>query len=190
MQEKTSALIEYYEKALNVKPSHPIDLDAGEFICKLINDRYIFRMLEIGSGIGFSANYFALNSNLTSIVSIEKEFGFYLKSKIMKLSNKIEFIWKDFLEYESKTKYPLIFLDASKSNQIELFKKAETFLKSKGLIIVDNIFMNRIRHKDNKNAIKLLEKVDAFKEYLLALENYDVKIENVGDGLVICQKKD
>lgn len=190
MFDKNLELMAYYERALSAKPSHPIDLDAAEFICKYINDNYIFRMLEIGSGIGFSANYFALNSKLTTIVSIEKEFGFYLKSKTKSLSDKIEFIWKDFLEYESNEKYPLIFLDASKSNQIELFEKATTFLKNKGTIIVDNIFMRRLRFKEDKNSIKILEKVDAFKKYLLDNTKFNVDIVEIGDGLAICQKID
>lgn len=183
-------LLNYYEFALENKPQHPIDLDSADFICNWINEHFIFRMLEIGSGVGFSANYFALNTNMTSIVSVEKEFGFYLMCKKKQLSNKIEFVWKDFLEFNTITKYPLIFLDASKSKQIELFEKAKTFLKNKGTIIVDNIFMKRVLLKKNKNSEKLLNKVEEFKTYLNNLSDFNVNIVDVGDGLAICQKKD
>lgn len=183
-------LQQYYEYALSAKPSHPIDLDAAQYICDLINERYIYRMLEVGSGIGFSANYFALNTHMTSITSIEKEFGFFMECKKRKLSDKIEFIWKNFNDFESISKYPLIFLDAAKSKQEELFLKAEKLLKSRGLIIVDNIFLKRLQNRNDSDAIKLIEKNEKFKDFLLNLENFNVEIVDVGDGLAICQKKE
>lgn len=182
-------LMKYYDVALNAKPSHPIDLDTANYICNFIDENYIFRMLEIGSGIGFSANYFALNTKMTNLVSVEKEFGFFLECKKRQLSNKIDFVWKDFLEYESRTKYPLVFLDANKSKQVELFEKAIAFLKPKGTIIVDNIFLKRVASKQTKNAAKILEKAELFKQYLLRLENFKVEILDIGDGIAICQKR-
>lgn len=183
-------LFNYYEYALQAKPSHPIELDSAKFICEWINNNYIFRMLEIGSGVGFSANYFAINSQLTSIVSLEKQFGFYLECKKRSMSEKIEFVWKDFFEYESYTKFPLIFLDASKSKQIDLFERAQKFLKKEGTIIVDNIFLKRLQKKDDKKSLKLLEKAKKFENYLNSLENFNIKIIDIGDGIAICQKKD
>lgn len=183
-------LIKYYDFALEKKPCHPIDIESANYICNWINENFIFRMLEIGSGSGFSSNFFALNSNLKNIVSIEKKFGFYMICKRECLSEKITFIWEDFRKYKSDEKYPLIFLDASKTNQKNLFKKATKFLKEKGTIIIDNIFLNRLREKTDKNSLKIVSKIDQFKEFLLSLENFSVEIVNIGDGLAICQKKE
>lgn len=183
-------LLNYYEFALNNKPQHPLDLETANFMCKWIDDHYIFRMLEIGSGIGFSANYFALNTKMTSIVSVEKQFGYYLLCKKYQMSDKIEFVWKNFLDYESITKYPLIFLDAAKSKQIELFEKAKTFLKNKGTIMVDNIFLKRLQDKNTKSSEKLIKKSKEFLEYLNNLTDFEITIMDIGDGLAICQRKE
>lgn len=183
-------LMKYYEMALTIKKAHPLDLDTANFIANWIDENYIFRMLEIGSGIGFSANYLALNTKMTSITSLEKDFGYYMEAKKRSLSEKIEFIWTDFREFDTHTKYPLIFLDASKYNQIELFNKAKKFLKAKGTIIIDNIYLRRVRSRTDKKALKIIKKSEEFKEYLLRLEDFKVKIADVGDGVAICQKID
>ncbi len=192
-------LKEYYEKSLEYKPQHPIDKESADFICNFINKNKISKMLEIGSGVGYSANYFALNSFISEIDSYEKEFNFFLFCRLNKLSEKINFVCKDFLfETENFLKYPLIFIDASKSKQIELFEKSINFLEDKGFIIVDNINLNRLKNRylsssvSNKK-VKAIEKIllknEKFKKYLNNLFNFKIEILEIGDGLAICQKK-
>lgn len=195
-------LKEYYNEALNFKPQHPIDDETANFICDFIYDNKIEKMLEIGSGVGYSANYFAINSSIFQIDSYEKEFGFFLFAKDNSMSKKIKFIWEDFLYGELKyirfNKYPLIFIDAAKSKQKEIFEKSLQFLSDKGTIIVDNINLNRVKEKSDdlnidsrkaKNIKKMLTKAAEFKEYLNCIENFDVKFLNIGDGIVICKRK-
>ena len=118
------------------------------------------------------------------------------------MSKKIKFIWEDFLYGELKyirfNKYPLIFIDAAKSKQKEIFEKSLQFLSDKGTIIVDNINLNRVKEKSDdlnidsrkaKNIKKMLTKAAEFKEYLNCIENFDVKFLNIGDGIVICKRK-
>ncbi|MDE7075566.1 MAG: hypothetical protein K2O21_02935 [Malacoplasma sp.] len=194
-----NTLKEYYEKSLEYKPQHPIDKQTADFICNFINDNQINLMLEIGSGIGYSANYFALNSSILGIDSYEKEFDFYTICNSNKLSQKINFIWKNFLdEFDNYYKYQLIFIDASKTKQIELFEKSINFLDDNGFIIVDNIDLKRLKEKylspsvgtkTIKSIEKILVKSEEFKKYLKNLPDFKVWILEIGDGLAICQKK-
>lgn len=192
-------LNEYYSKALEFKPQHPIDKETADFICNYINENKITKMLEIGSGVGYSANYFALKSTIFSIDSYEKQFGFYQYAKINSLSKKIKFIYEDFLTGKVvDNKYPLIFIDASKTKQIEIFEKSLNYLTDNGVIIIDNIDLNRLKEKYSSptigsKSIKSLEKIiiksEEFKKYLDSLENILVTYFEIGDGIVLCQRK-
>ncbi|MDE5545731.1 MAG: hypothetical protein K2I76_03890, partial [Malacoplasma sp.] len=190
-----NTLKDYYEKSLEYKPQYPIDKETADYICNFINENQISFMLEIGSGIGYSANYFALNSSISAIDSYEKEFNFYTICNSNKMSRKINFIWKDFLEESDNfCKYPLIFIDASKTKQIELFEKSINFLDDNGFIIIDNINLNRLKEKyyspsvgtkTIKSIEKILVKSEEFKKYLKNLYDFEVYILEIGDGLAI-----
>ncbi|MCF0217871.1 MAG: hypothetical protein HUJ42_02390 [Malacoplasma sp.] len=189
-------LKQYYQAALEFKPQYPIERETGDFICNFINENKIYKMLEIGSGVGYSANYFALNSNVFQIDSYEKDFGFYEFAKKNVLSKKINFYWKDFLYDEIQYNlYPLIFIDASKASQIKIFEKAINFLDKNGVIIVDNIDLKRVKEKYNhpwihtkatKSIERLLTRNEEFKNFLASLADFEVVIYEVGDGVAIC----
>lgn len=195
-------LKEYYIKSLDFKPQHPIDEETAKFICDFIYENKIEKMLEIGSGVGYSANYFALNSPIFHIDSYEKEFGFYHFAKYNSLSKKITFIWGDYLYGKTEeikyNKYPLIFIDASKTRQREIFEKSLEFLSDNGTIIVDNIDLKRLKEKlqgpyittkHSKNTEKILVKSIEFKNYLKSIKDFDITFFDIGDGFAVCKRK-
>lgn len=180
-------LEKYYELCLNINKVYPINKTSADYICKWINDSLVFSMLEIGSGIGYNSNYFIKNSNLVSVVSIEKKFGNYLKAKKINKSQKINFIWKNFLDFESKEKFPLIFWDLYNINEIEIFNKASNFLNYKGVIIINNIGSSKIKNDKNFD-LNLVQKIESFKNFLLSINNFSIKIIDVDNGIAICEK--
>jgi len=63
---------------------------------------------------------------------------------------------ENFLKNNIKEKFDLIFIDGTKKEYIDYFKKAEKLIKKNGLIICDNV----ISHKE-----KMLDFLDYIKKF-------------------------
>ena len=114
--------IEMYAKENRV----PIMMKDGiEYLCQFIKDNNIKRILEIGSAIGYSSIKMALVSDDIEITTIEKDVLRYniAVENINKfnLDKRIDIILGDALETEIDSLYDLIFIDASKGNNINFF---------------------------------------------------------------------
>lgn len=184
-------LINFYENIKkNSTNSYPLDFDSCKFICELINKHNFENLLEIGTGFGFSSLYFALNSKIKKITTIEKNVDVFNFAKKQNKTNKIIYLNEDAFVYNTKEKFDCIFIDGPKSNQVNLFENVEKFLNIKGMIIIDNIFLNRVRNKvKTKSTIRLLERNEQFKNYLKNLNNYYVEFINIGDGIAILKRR-
>ena len=116
--------IEKYAKEERV----PIMMKDGiEYLCNYIREHNIKSILEIGSAIGYSAIKMALVSDDIMITTIEKDVNRYnvAVENINKfnLSDRINIILGDALDTEIDGEYDLIFIDASKGNNINFFNK-------------------------------------------------------------------
>ncbi|MEG0879275.1 MAG: hypothetical protein RR803_01200 [Malacoplasma sp.] len=164
--------------------------DSIIYIAKLIRDYKLSNMLEIGSGLGYSAYFIRTNTKIKDIVSIEKNidnFNFIIDN-LKNLS--IDFINDDAFIYEPKNKFDLIFIDGPKNKQEILFEKYSHFLNNKGIIIIDNILMNNLKLKTpSKRILGLINKNEHFKKFLLSQKEWNISFLNIGDGLAICTKK-
>ena len=138
--------IEKYAKEERV----PIMMKDGiEYLCNYIREHNIKSILEIGSAIGYSAIRMALVSDDIMITTIEKDVNRYnvAVENINKfnLSDRINIILGDALDTEIDGEYDLIFIDASKGNNINFFNKYSKNLKSYGIIITDNLLFHGYR---------------------------------------------
>lgn len=180
----------YQDIKNNKNNSHPLDLDSCKFICDLIDKNNFKNLLEIGTGFGFSSLYFALNSKIEKIITIEKNIEVFEFAKKQDITNKIIYLNNDAFSYVPSEKFDCIFIDGPKSNQIVLFDNFKNYLSDDGAIIIDNIFLNRVKNKiQTKNTIKLLSRNEEFKNYLKNLNNYYVEFINIGDGLAILKRR-
>lgn len=168
---------------------YPLDIDSCEYICKLINDNNLETCLEIGTGLGFSSLYFSLFSSIKSIDTIEKNKEYFLEAIKQHYTNKVNYINMDAFHFTTSKKYDLIFIDGPKSNQILLFDIVSKYLTPNGYLVIDNIFLNRLKNKDKEKNIKIINKVNDFKQYLLSLPNIEVNIVDIGDGLAVIKRK-
>lgn len=166
-----------------------------EFIINFINSNNIQSILEIGTAYGYSCLSFYLNCKLEYIESLEKNPNNYQFAKKyideLNLQN-IKIINTDAFEYHPSQNFDLIFIDGPKGRQIELFEKYVQFLKPGGKIIIDNLYLNKIRNIDKeartKSQDKLLEKLDSFVEYLKHLSNYKFELIDIDDGVGVVYK--
>ena len=182
--DKELSLIEEYAKENYV----PIMLKDGiEYLCNY---------LEVGSAIGYSAIKMALVSEDITITTIEKDENRYNMAvdNIHKfnLDKRINIILKDAKEVELTDKYDLIFIDASKGNNIYFFEKFADNLAQDGVIITDNLsFHGRVEDASlitSKNQLGIVKKIKTFIEYLDNNKEFTTTYVSVGDRIAISKK--
>ena len=190
---KELSLIEDYAKDNYV----PIMLKDGiEYLCNYIKENNIKNILEVGSAIGYSAIKMALVSEDVTITTIEKDENRYNMAvdNIHKfnLDKRINIILGDAKEVELTDKYDLIFIDASKGNNIYFFEKFTDNLAQDGVIITDNLsFHGRVEDASlitSKNQLGIVKKIKTFIEYLDNNKEFTTTYVNVGDKIAISKK--
>ncbi len=177
----------------------PIMLDEGiDFLINYIVKNNKTNILEVGTAIGYSAIMMALSAPNITITTIEKDKDRYLEAikniKKFDLENRITLIYNDALDTKLKEKYDLIFIDAAKSKNEEIFMHFENNLASRGAVITDNINFHgyvkkNISEISNRNLRGLVKKI---KNYIIFLENnvkYKTIFYEIGDGISVSEKR-
>ncbi len=186
--------IEEYAKLNNI----PImQKDAMEFLCNFINSNNINTILEIGSAIGYSSIKMALVNKDIKITTIEKDIDRYNIAinnvELFNLTNQITLLNEDALTTNLDDKFDLIFIDASKSHNIDFFNKYKNNLNEKGYIITDNLsFHNLVENPSlikTKNQRNLVNKIKKYIDFLDKNEEFDTKYIPLGDKISISVRK-
>lgn len=186
--------IEMYAKEKSV----PIMMKDGiEYLCNYIKENNIKRILEIGSAIGYSSIKMALVDKDIEIITIEKDIDRYNEavSNIDKfnLSNRINIILGDARDTEIDGEYDLIFIDASKGNNINFFNRYKKNLSDYGVIITDNLlFHGLVRDASlvkTKNQRGIVRKIKEFISFLDNNDDFNTEYIDVGDGISISRRK-
>jgi len=177
----------------------PIMLDDGiDFLINYIVKNDKKNILEVGTAIGYSAIMMALSSPDIKITTIERDKERYLEAiknvKKFNLEDRITLIFNDALEVKLKEKYDLIFIDAAKSKNEEIFKHFEPNLDTNGVVVTDNInFHGYVKQElseiESRNIRGLVRKI---KNYINFLENnvkYKTTFYELGDGIAITEKR-
>lgn len=179
-------------KEICLKDNIPIIRDNTlKFINEMIDKYHFNSILEIGTAYGYSAYAFSKNKNINKITTIEIRKDNFLKAKKYLKGTNIQLINADALEYYPNDKFDLIFMDGAKSHQDLMFNHVINFLNSKGMIVIDNIFLKKFNNLKTltKNQEKLIKKVNDFKQWLLNLQDYKAIIKDLDDGIAIITKK-
>ncbi len=186
--------IEEYARLNNI----PImQKDAMEFLCNFINNNNINTILEIGSAIGYSSIKMALVNKDIKITTIEKDIDRYNIAinnvELFNLTNQITLLNEDALTTNLDDKFDLIFIDASKSHNIDFFNKYKNNLNEKGYIITDNLsFHNLVENPSlikTKNQRNLVNKIKKYIDFLDKNEEFDTKYIPLGDKISISVRK-
>lgn len=185
--------IELYAKENNI----PIMLKDGiNYLCNYIKENNIKDILEIGSAIGYSSIMMALVNNDINIVTIEKDFARYsvALNNINKfnLENRITILNEDALQSNIDKKFDLIFIDASKGNNINFFNRYKNNLKDNGVIITDNLSFHGLVEDESKIKTKnqrgIVRKIKLFLDFLDNNTSYLTTYIPVGDKISISRK--
>ncbi len=188
---------EIKKKALDEKV--PIIKDDGLlFILKLIKERNVKDILELGCAVGYSSIKMASLDDDIHIDTIEKNEDMY-KQAIVNIKNegldkRINVHFMPIEEFKTDKKYDLIFVDAAKA---QYFKYTEQFLdnlKDDGVFVYDNmIFHGLVYDVENiksRNTRSLVKKLINFLQIMRNDERFDIMFfEDVGDGILLASKK-
>lgn len=172
--------------------------DTLEVIEKLLKDKKINKILEIGTAVGYSAICFSefLEENGT-IDTIEREEDRVIKAKenIKKaeVEDKINIHFGDAVEIlpTFEGKYDMIFIDAAKGKYPFFLSHALRLLADDGIILADNVLYKGYVMSDY-NKHKQRTAVRNLREYLKEVTenpNLETEILEVGDGLAVSIRK-
>ena len=186
--------LEEYAKCNNI----PIMLKDGiEYMCNYIKENNIKNILEIGSAIGYSAIRMAMVDDDIFVTTIEKDVNRYniAVSNIKKynLENRIKILNEDALESVIDGKFDLIFIDASKGNNINFFNRYKVNLNDNGVIITDNLSFHGLVENESKIITKnqkgIVKKIKNYLGFLESNEEFDTIYIPIGDRISISKKK-
>ena len=177
----------------------PILLDDSlEYITNLLNKIKPYRLLEIGTAIGFSAisfsKYLADNGRIDTIeiesLRVEQALENIEKVGVQDKIRVMEGDALDVLPYLTE-KYDVIFIDAAKGKYNEFFEHAVRLCKKGGYIIADNVLYKGMVQSDyNKHKQRTaVTKLRMFIDSILSNENLEAKLLDIGDGLIIAKMR-
>lgn len=177
----------------------PILLDDSlEYITSMLAEIKPYRLLEVGTAIGFSAisfsKYLAEGGRIDTIEieSLRVEQALENIEKVG-VQDKIRVLEGDALEvlpYLTE-KYDVVFIDAAKGKYNEFFEHAMRLCQKGGYIIADNVLYKGMVQSDyNKHKQRTaVNKLRIFIDSVLNNEKLDAKLLDIGDGLIIAKVK-
>ncbi len=168
--------------------------DNIQYLEKIIKEKKLFNILELGTAIAYSSIRMALVDENVHVTTIERDLKMYELAKEnvndIGLENQITLIFDDIFNVELFCKYDLIFIDAAKAQYIKFFNKFKDNLNDDGYIISDNLeLLDLQRLTQSKRSKRLVEKMKEYKEFLNSLDDYNTEYLNIGDGFAITYKK-
>lgn len=185
--------IEEYARDNNV----PIMMKDGiTYLCDYIKNNNVKTILEIGSAIGYSSIMMASVDNDIKVTTIEKDANRYniAVANINKfnLSSRITILNEDALESNITGYYDLIFIDASKGNNINFFNKYKDNLAKNGAIVTDNLSFHGLVEDETliktKNQKSIIKKIKLYIDFLSNNKDFTTTYVPVGDKISISKK--
>ena len=171
--------------------------DTLEVIENYLKENKPYKILEIGTAVGYSAICFTeILAEDGQIDTIERDSERVKEAKenIKKaeVENKINIYEGDAVEIlpTLKNKYDVIFIDAAKGKYPFFLKEALRMLNTNGIIFADNILYKGYVMSDY-NKHKQRTAVRNLREYIKEVEEnpeLETKILEVGDGLAVSRK--
>ena len=158
----------------------------GRFLYIITKIKKPSLVVEVGSGFGYSAYWFAKAIDKGKVVltdyreeNINMAKQFFEKGK---LTEKAEFYIGDGIEIAKNFKnIDILFLDLEKSRYLEAVKSLKENISKEGLIIADNVLWHGNVIKENVD--KKTDAIKKFNEYMFL--NYFSVILPVRDGLLL-----
>jgi predicted O-methyltransferase YrrM len=177
----------------------PIMQDSGmEFILNYIKQNKVRRVLEIGTGIGYSATKFALASPDVQVFTIEADIDRYHQAiknfHDENLMDRVTCFLGDAATFSFEEKFDLIFIDGPKAQYIKFFERFKNNLAQGGAIISDNLsfhgMVEDISLTHNYSTKKLIKKIRKYIQFLKDNTEFKTEFYSAGDGIAVSKRLD
>ncbi len=163
--------------------------DAFDFLLDLIDAKKITTFLELGTGYGETSNKLHQRYPDLKITTLEKKPAVYNEASKRFENTSIKVIHVDAMAYHPDQTFDLILVDASKSKQQKLVEKYIPFLTPKGMMLVDNIHISRLKKEPmTRSRRALIKKHEAFIDYLKNQKALITDFHVIGDGIALIKK--
>jgi len=173
--------------------------EVGQLLNLLVNLKKPKKVLEIGTGIGYSTIWMARAldecGKITTIELLPKRYEIALSNlKKAGLEDRVKLINGDAREIISEIKdtYDIIFLDAAKGQYQEFFNISQTLLSPNGLLICDNVLINGwvidLKYPERRKKT-MVYRMRAFLENLKNEKDFISSIIPLGDGVALLFKR-
>ncbi len=189
--------LEVYAKENNIPI---IEKETAQLLKVLLKIYEPKNILEIGTAIGYSALVMASSTDANcNITTIEKQFNMIkLAEKNIdktEYKNRIKILNGDAVEILSNLdeKFDLIFLDAAKGQYLQFFNSCKDLLKTKGLIISDNVLFRGMVASDKlviRRKKTIVKRLREYLNHISNLEGYESCIIPIGDGIALTYKEE
>lgn len=159
------------------------------------------KILEVGTAIGYSAIRMAEALPDSTIVTIERDAERAEKAReyitASTFEDRIHLIEGDALEMTEDhllfSQFDAIFIDAAKGQYKRFFDLYAPLLSEGGAIYCDNMYMHGMAVQDVQDIPKrnrtMIRKLKEFTEWIMGHSDYHSALLPIGDGLLICTKK-
>ena len=185
-------------RRINEEAGVPLILRETEDLLSLLLERIKpKRILEIGTGYGYSSIFFATKRSDAEITTIEKSPKMAAKaekyiSEYVK-DGRIEMIQGDAVDIlptlDASKPYDFVFIDASKSHYAEFFDLAEKLCAPGATVVCDNILMHGwIYDPDIEGAYRnrtSAKRMKDFLKYIKERQDLTATYSSGGDGLAV-----
>lgn len=168
--------------------------EVAEYLRFTVESYGLKSILEIGTATGYSGIILARAAAKAggTLTTIEIDEAGYKKAqenfKKAELKN-VNSIFGDASEVLEKLEgeYDFVFIDASKGQYMDFFKKSYNMTKKGGIIFIDNIMFRGYLYKEYPKRFKtIVKKLDIFIEELY--KNYNFVLLPFGDGVGLVRK--
>jgi predicted O-methyltransferase YrrM len=173
-----------------------IEDEALSFIQNLIKENNLKNILEIGSGVGYSALSFAHVDPEIKVLTLEKDPERFSQAKqnLSEVNDRqVELLNLDALTYHTDKMFDLLFIDGAKTKNQEFFDIYSKNVSAGGYIVIDDIdlhgFVKDISLVRTKHLRDLVRCIQLFKENLMNDQNYETSYYPLGDGILVAKKR-
>ena len=204
----------YLEPALEAIRAHGlahkipiITNDAAAFLRTQIHLKKPLRILEVGTAIGFSGSVMLLNcqGHLDTLELDEPSFhvaaGHFAKlglnERVTQHLGDASIILEAMVAAigsgeDDSLKYDFIFIDAAKGQYLDYFTKCEKLLRSGGVILTDNVLYKGmvagLPYPRRQRTI--YSRLNGFIDYTSGHPDFYSSLLSVGDGMMLCIRKE